>query len=103
MPDKQSRYRNRQAEQGLQRIELLVPSACIGHLKAYARALRDAHRLGARFPSFNGMPFTPDDTPRHNPVAPPAKPDQTHGTPQPRPSRGRQGVQKKPDFSGGLF
>ena len=103
VPDKQSRYRKRQTEQGLHRIEVLVPSESIDHLKAYARALRDAHRLGARFPSFDGMPSTPDDASRQNRVANPTRPDGKHGAPEPGPSRGKRGVQKKPDFSGGLF
>jgi hypothetical protein len=103
MPDKQSRYRQRQAAQDFRRIEVLVPAEGVAHLKAYARALRDAHLLGARIPSFDGMPCAPDDDSRQNRVANPARPDRKHGPPEPGPSPGKHGVQKKPDFSGGLF
>jgi len=103
MPDKQSLYRKRQAKQGFHRIEVRVPAEGVAHLKAYARALRDAHRLGARIPSFDGMSSAPDDASRQNRAANPARPDRKHAPPEPGPSSGKHGVQKKPDFSGGLF
>jgi hypothetical protein len=55
MPDKQERYRNRQTDQGLKRVEVLVPIKMAAHLKAYARALRDAHQLCVDPPLFEGM------------------------------------------------
>lgn len=55
MPDKQDRYRKRNAAQGLQRVEVIVPEALAPYLKAYARALRDAHALGLEPPLFEGM------------------------------------------------
>tara|TARA_R110000850_G_scaffold20172_2_gene60185 strand:+ start:3831 stop:4178 length:348 start_codon:yes stop_codon:yes gene_type:complete len=55
MADKQDRYRKRKSEQGFQRVEVLVPEVAAPHLKAYARALRDAHALGLEPPLFEGM------------------------------------------------
>lgn len=55
MPDKQERYRKRKSEQGFKRVEVLVPHSSAPLLKAYARALRDAHALGLEGPLFNGM------------------------------------------------
>lgn len=63
MPGKQDRYRKRKAEQGFQRIELLVPEAAAPYLKAYARALRDAHALGLEPPLFDGMRLSTDEVP----------------------------------------
>ena len=67
MPDKQERYRKRNAAQGLQRVEVIVPEALAPYLKAYARALRDAHALGMEPPLFDGLrsntrPARQDDT-----------------------------------------
>lgn len=61
MPDKQERYRKRNAAQGLQRVEVIVPEALAPYLKAYARALRDAHSLGLDTPLFDGMGRNIDD------------------------------------------
>lgn len=55
MPAKQERYRKCKADQGFQRVELLVPQELVSHLKSYARALRDAHALGLAPPLFDGM------------------------------------------------
>jgi hypothetical protein len=55
MADKQNRYRQRKTDQGLKRVEVLVPSESVPHLKAYARALRDASQLGLIPPTFEGM------------------------------------------------
>lgn len=55
MTSKQDRYRKRKAEQGFQRVEVLVPEVLAPHLKAYARALRDTHALGTAPPLFDGM------------------------------------------------
>lgn len=55
MSDKQDRYRERKEGQGFQRVEVLVPSTMAGLLKAYARALRDAHALELDPPLFGGM------------------------------------------------
>ena len=55
MIDKQDRYRKRKSEQGFQRVEVLIPEALAPLLKAYARALRDAHSLGVEPPLFDGM------------------------------------------------
>lgn len=63
MPDKQDRYRKRKAEQGLYRVEVLIPQDAVPLLKAYARALRDAHSLGLDAPLFDGMERRPDDRP----------------------------------------
>lgn len=55
MADKQNRYRQRKTDQGLKRVEVLVPSGSVPHLKAYARALRDASQLGFAAPLFDGL------------------------------------------------
>lgn len=55
MADKQDRYRKRKVEQGFQRVEVLVPETMAIHLKAYARALRDAYALELEPPLFEGM------------------------------------------------
>ena len=103
MSDKQSRYRKHKVEQGFQRVEVLVPAGATTHLKAYARALRDAHRLGARFPSFDGMPATSDGTCSRKPASVSTKADRNGGKPEPKIVSDRHAMQKKPDFSGGLF
>ena len=103
MSDKQSRYRKHKAEQGFHRVEVLVPEEAATHLKAYARALRDAHRLGARFPSFDGMPPASDGTYSRKPASILPKADRKSGKPEPKIVSGRHAMQKKPDFSGGLF
>lgn len=97
MPDKQDRYRKRKAEQGFQRIELLVPEAAAPYLKAYARALRDAHSLGLALPLFEGMgngesKRTIDLPPSDN--APPRKKQSLSST---------KAAKAEPDFSNGLF
>lgn len=61
MPNKQDRYRERKTEQGFQRVELLIPQGAAPLLKAYARALRDAHSLGLDTPLFDGMGRNIDD------------------------------------------
>ena len=63
MTVKQDRYRKQKAEQGFQRVEVLVPEAAAPHLKAYARALRDAHALGLEPPLFEGMGSSARKTP----------------------------------------
>ncbi len=113
MPDKQDRYRKRKAEQGFQRVEVLVPEALAPHLKAYARALRDAHTLGLEPPLFDGMgssareilqPVEPStalteqkrELEEHDQPKPPA--------PAARPAREVAGATKpRPDFSKGLL
>lgn len=61
MPDKQDRYRERKNAQGFQRVEVLIPQDAAPLLKAYARALRDAHSLGLDTPLFDGMGRNTDD------------------------------------------
>lgn len=63
MPDKQDRYRKRKADQGLYRVEVLIPQDDVPLLKAYARALRDAHSLGLDAPLFDGMEHRLDGRP----------------------------------------
>lgn len=63
MPDKQERYRKRKSEQGFQRVEVNVPKDTAPLLKAYARALRDAHSLDLDAPLFDGMKRQIDDCP----------------------------------------
>lgn len=113
MADKQDRYRKRKAEQGFQRVEVLVPEDMAMHLKGYARALRDAHTLGLDPPLFEGMrnrsrnilPSVEQniqpteeqlgEANQDQPVTLPSKPAQTHKTTRP--------TKPKPDFSGGLL
>lgn len=94
MPDKQDRYRKRKGEQGFQRVEVLVPREMTGHLKAYARALRDAHTLRLDPPLFDGMSREagrqPDATFAIN-----LRSVSEQGKPKP--------VKHRPDFSGGLL
>lgn len=98
MPQKQERYRNKKVEQGFRRVELLVPAVATDHLKAYARALRDAHTLGLELPLFEGMVAVPrrDPPQRPSPLRETvvSKPDAPYRKPQ---------AKKKPDFSGGLL
>lgn len=63
MLDKQDRYRKRKTEQGLHRVEVLIPQGAVPLLKAYARALRDAHSLGLDAPLFDGMEYRTDHRP----------------------------------------
>ena len=73
MADKQDRYRKRKNEQGFRRVEVLIPQDAIPLLKAYARALRDAHSLALDAPLFDGMERRDGDRPigaanaRHTP------------------------------------
>ena len=98
MPEKQERYRNKKVEQGFRRVELLVPAVATDHLKAYARALRDADMLGLELPLFNGMATMP----RHAPPQRPSPLRETVVSKPDAPNRKPQ-AQKKPDFSGGLL
>lgn len=113
MPDKQDRYRERKTEQGFRRVEVIVPEELISHLKAYARALRDTHALGALPPLFDGM-----GSRSQNILLPVEKNIQTTAEeieqtnqdhPDPSPSRTAQTrkivrpTKPKPDFSGGLL
>lgn len=105
MPDKQDRYRKRKAEQGFQRIELLVPEAAAPYLKAYARALRDAHALGLELPLFEeislskrhtshpvGYGTAPETRDQPKPRAPTANPVRnTTGAATPRPDFDERG------------
>lgn len=113
MPDKQDRYRKRKTEQGLQRVEVLVPGELVPHLKAYARALRDTHALGAEPPLFDGMwraarglpqPMDLDaaSTLRKNEGLEQDHSKGLHPTmPQPRQTAGT--AKTRPDFSKGLL
>lgn len=104
MPAKQDRYRQRKEEQGFQRVEVIVPSETAAYLKAYARALRDAHQLGLEPPLFAGLhraaeiaisselPETPLDR-----EPPQGRSDHVALKPTAPP------VKKRPDFSKGLL
>ena len=96
MSDKQSRYRKHKAEQGFQRVEILVPEEAAEHLKAYARALRDAHKLGLALPLF-------DNLARHRgkPAAPSSPAVVTHAPQDVK--KGGNSTPVRPDFSGGLL
>jgi len=99
MTDKQGRYRQRKIDQGLKRVEVLVPSESVPYLKAYARALRDAHQLGLITPSFEGMPRR--ESPEFRYVYPPSDshPTKTIEKNIQKP----QDKTQNPDFSTGLF
>lgn len=113
MPDKQERYRKRNAEQGLQRVEVIVPEALAPYLKAYARALRDAHALGLEPPLFEGM----RSNTRPDPQAATAKFSQAaqqhsvaeHVQTEPltalqtRQRKSDKAIKPRPDFSKGLL
>jgi hypothetical protein len=103
VPDKQHRYRNRKLQQGFSRVEVLVPSESIGHMKAYARALRDAHSLGSAFPLFEGMTSTPIPSKAQSEPSPAAvarRPTSAPPKPKPKPKPSHPA---KPDFSGGIL
>lgn len=113
MPDKQDRYRKRNAQQGLQRVEVIVPEALAPYLKAYARALRDAQALGLEPPLFEGMrsntrPDSKADTAKFSQTAQQhsaAEHEQTEPLTAP-PSRQRKSdktAMPRPDFSKGLL
>lgn len=114
MPDKQERYRKRNAEQGLQRVEVIVPEELAPYLKAYARALRDARALGLEPPLFEGLlPASTQPTPQAD-TAKFSQTAQQHSAPEhvetepltATPSRQRKPektVMPRPDFSKGLF
>ena len=96
MSDKQNRYRTRKSEQGIQRVEVLIPKALAPLLKAYARALRDAHSLGMEPPLFDGM----NGRPAPQEIAPaPSGSIASHQNSRPN----EKPKEKKPDFSKGLF
>lgn len=96
MSDKQGRYRKHKAEQGFHRVEVLVPEEAAEHLKAYARALRDAHKLGLALPLF-------DNLARHRgkPAAP-SSPAMVTQAPQDVKKSGNSSP-VRPDFSGGIL
>ena len=116
MPDKQDRYRKRKAKQGFQRVEVLIPKDTAPLLKAYARALSDAHSLGLDLPLFDGMGRQADKRPggatleeqapkppAHNTKSAPGKrvtqPTESAQSKNPKSSPARA----RPDFSGGLL
>lgn len=113
MPDKQDRYRKRKSEQGLKRVEVLVPEAMAIHLKAYARALRDAHALDLEPPLFEGMGSSArqiSEAIESNTVSTAQKNERVgqdhprHPTPKVAAPRNVTGETKpRPDFSGGLL
>lgn len=115
MPDKQNRYRERKAEQGLQRVEVLIPQDAAPLLKAYARALRDAYSLGMDAPLFNGMAHN-NDRPIDNATARQTlKPNTGDTTKTPEMRTAKRGIKAerqtkptpkkklRPDFSKGLL
>lgn len=113
MPDKQDRYRKRKSDQGFQRVEVLVPEDMATHLKAYARALRDAHALGLEPPLFDGMRMFSRDAPHradHDMAAASREHEQAErpqpNAPQPSATSARKttrATKPRPDFSGGLI
>ena len=90
MADKQDRYRQRKTDQGFKRVEVLVPFESIPYLKAYARALRDAHELGLERPLFQSMGQRREQ--EHVSINQPENK-----------SREIHEINKRPDFSGGLL
>lgn len=115
MPDKQKRYRKRKSEQGFQRVEVLVPEEAVPLLKAYARALRDAHSLGLDAPLFDGMgrqanrhqggtTEKPPTTPRARDTSWAPGEQATQPTHSPQNKNRRSAHEKpRPDFSSGLL
>lgn len=110
MPAKQERYRKRKADQGFQRVELLVPEELVSHLKAYARALRDAHALGLAAPLFDGMRALSQSPEQEPPPAsaPMGDGDRSRLIPPAQlkadvSDRERQQRARRPDFSRGLL
>lgn len=116
MPDKQDRYRKRKSEQGLKRVEVLIPHDTAPLLKAYARALRDAHALGLEAPLFNGMEGRSDHRmagAEPTPETQKLRANETEGTARTRfkateantgPKRKKSAPDKmRPDFSKGLL
>ena len=106
MADKQDRYRKRKSEQGFQRVEVLIPHDTAPLLKAYARALRDAHNLGLEPPLFDGMARTaPAQEDRARPT--PAEPSTPTIAPVKPTARGTGlntvEAKQRPDFSKGLL
>lgn len=116
MLDKQDRYRKRKSQQGFQRVEVLVPEAAVPLIKAYARALRDAHSLGLDAPLFDGMGRQADKRPggatlEEQAPKPPAQ--NTKPAPGERVTQPAKSAQSKnpesspararPDFSTGLL
>ncbi len=104
MSDKQSRYRKHKVEQGFQRVEVLVPSESVEYLKAYARALRDAHRLGSALPLFEGM--MPGRSPHqvYSANTQSTPPPMAEARPLPAgPSKSKPRRPTKPDFSRGIL
>ena len=104
MSDKQGRYRKHKAEQGFHRVEVLVPAESVEHLKAYVRALRDAHRLGSAIPLFEGM--TPGRSPHrvystNIQSTPPPVADARPLSADPSKSKPRRPT--RPDFSRGIL
>lgn len=110
MPDKQERYRKRKSEQGFQRVEFLIPQEATPLLKAYARALRDAHALGLEPPLFDGMRAPVRDAPQTE-MASAGKGHGNAERPQPNASQSfatsshktTRVTKPRPDFSGGLI
>ena len=96
MSNKQSRYRKHKAEQGFQRVEVLVPEEATEHLKAYARALRDAHKLGLALPLFDNLARH-----RDKPAAPSSPAVVTHAPQDVK--KGDKSTPVRPDFSGGIL
>lgn len=111
MPDKQERYRKRNAAQGLQRVEVIVPEALAPYLKAYARALRDAHALDMEPPLFEGMRVSLQKAPWSEAQPPSSAAQQDEHTVREKtqsdtaaPVRKLLGAAKtKPDFTKGLL
>lgn len=111
MPDKQDRYRKRKSEQGLKRVEVLVPAAFSAHLKAYARALRDAHKFGAEPPLFDGIRALSTNTAQpqgQNASSMTLKRDevekeQIQSNTMERPRKSEKSKNTRPDFSKGLL
>ena len=102
MPDKQDRYRKRKEEQGFQRIELLVPRMAAPYLKAYARALRDAHALGFEPPLFEGLSQTKSTT--REPFAPKQSSNiPTQDSVSSKSDERTSKIKPRPDFSSGLL
>lgn len=116
MPGKQERYRKRKSEQGFQRVEVLIPHEAAPLIKAYARALRDAHTLGLDAPLFDGMGHSmsgrPDEA-RAEKQLPLKKHNHNHNaqTNSPktlaphtqRKNDKKSSPRKRPDFSKGLL